>query len=319
MLFQKFCSLILFLMILFAVSKPVAASCGTCIIPRLGKEDTAVRAESGDKKWYFEYLFEQKVWDEMDARDAHNLHHQGHHFHDKTTEDFHHFSLGRKVLEDLTFFIEIPYVIRRSLEVDSHSILGSKQSSEGWGDTHLIGDYRFWKSDDQSLSLTGGVKFPTGKTKEKNSIGTLFEPELQPGTGSFDYILGTVYKRDMGRFSLIGNATHVFNTEGDYNFTFGDVSSVSLYVDYLFNPQSETMKKKVGLDVVYQYEQKQKDDGVKVADSGGQTILLGPVLKSEVNSRVSFFSSFLYPVVQNLGGVHQELDFEWTAGGKILW
>ena len=79
------------------------------------------------------------------------------------------------------------------------------------------------------------------------------------------------------------------------------------------------MKNKIGLDAIYQYEQKQKDHGVKVADSGGQTILLGPVLKSEVNSQLSFFSSFLYPVVQNLGGVYQELNFEWTAGGKILW
>lgn len=294
------------------------ASCGSCVIPQLGKDDALIKSESRDKKWFFEYLFEQKNWDEMDAQAAHELHDDGFHLHDKTTEDSRHFKFGGHLTGDVTVFAEIPYVVRRSLEIEEHDILGSKQKSEGMGDLHLMGDYRFWKDDKQSLSAVGGIKFPTGQTEEKNSIGTLFEPELQPGTGSYDYILGGIYKVQNSRMSFTGNLVYVFNNEGDHDFEFGDVLTTSFYADYLMNPGSEHFKTRVGADLVYQLARKQKDDGEKVSDSGGQTVLLGPVIKVDVNTHVAFFSSVLFPVSQNWGGVHQELDFEWTVGGKLV-
>ena len=169
------------------------------------------------------------------------------------------------------------------------------------------------------MSLAGGVTFPTGETKEKNSVGTLFEPELQPGSGSFDYILGGIYQQNFNRVELIGNTSYVFNSEGAQSFRYGDVFTAAAFADYLLNPSGENFKVKAGVDATFQYEQKQKEDGVKMADSGGASILAGPTLKVEVNRYVSVFSSFLAPVYQDLGGVHQELDYEWRAGGKILW
>ena len=42
-----------------------------------------------------------------------------------------------------------------------------------------------------------------------------------------------------------------------------------------------------------------------------------PAVVVEGSKNISVFSSFHTPVMQNLGGVHQELDFAWTAGGKV--
>jgi len=318
MSFGRFYLLILLLILMLGfVGK--AAACGTCTIPRLGKDESTVRTESHDKKWYFEYLFEQKNWDKMDARDAHQLHHQGHHFHDKTTEDYHHLSLGRYVTEDFKVFAEIPYVIRRSLEIDNHSILGSQQKSKGFGDLNLIGNYRFWKDDKQSLSFVGGVKFPTGETKEENSVGTRFEPELQPGSGSYDYVAGGIFKINNQRVSWTGNMTYVFTTEGAQNFEYGDIFTASLFGDYLINPDSARFKARTGIDMIYQNERRQKDAGVKVMDSGGEAILAGPVIKVTAHDGFNLLGSLLHPVYQNLGGVHQELDFEWMLGGELRW
>lgn len=303
---------------LFILSLSIRAwACGSCTIPRLGKDEASLRATDQNHRFYFEYLFEQKNYDVMDAHAAHELHHDGHHLHDKTTEDLHHLKFGTLIGEKLDVFIEIPYVIRRSLEIDTHSILGSKQSSEGWGDLNLISSYQVWQNGGQSFSPVAGIKFPTGSIKEKNSIGDQFEAELQPGSGSYDYVLGGIYKFDTERLAFVANMSYLFRTEGRNDFEFGDVFVTSFYADYLLNPMMKSFPVRAGVDLVYQNEQKQKEAGVKMADSGGQTILLGPVVKVNAGDHVSLYSTFMYPISQNLGGVHQELDYEWTLGSQV--
>ncbi len=75
----------------------------------------------------------------------------------------------------------------------------------------------------------------------------------------------------------------------------------------------------MGLDTNLQLEGKHKQEEEKVADSGGTTLLVGPSLKLDANNHTSWFANVLYPAYQDLGGVHQELDFTWTMGGKIAW
>jgi hypothetical protein len=294
-------------------------ACESCTIPNLGRNRGAVTTESKDKKWFFKYLFEQQEWEKLDIQAAHELHEDGRDIHVKTTQDFHHFSLGNHVTENLTVFTEIPYVIRRSKEIEDATILGSNQKSEGWGDLFLFGDYAFFKENNKSASFVGGVKFPTGSTNRLNSVGDKFELELQPGTGSVDYVTGGVYKQQMNRVELLANMVYVFKTEGARDFKFGDLFSTSLFVDYLINPDSKMFNTKVGIDANLQYEQKQKDNGSKVSDSGGTTILLGPALTIGATRDIAIFSSVMFPVYQNLGGVHQELDYTWTLGAKLNW
>jgi len=288
-----------------------AFACGAC--------GYTLRSQTSDQKWYFEYLFDQVNWDKMDAREAHNLHHSGHEFHDKTTEDFHHFKLGRRVTDRLEFFADIPYVIRRSLEVENHAILGSKQRSEGWGDTQIVGDYRFWQDNGRSLSAVAGMQFPTGSTRELNSVGTRFGPELQPGLGAYNYIVGAVYRMEGRRSSLTANATYVFTTRGAQEFETGDIVTLSTAWDYAINPRSKYLKFRAGVDAVFQYEQQDKVDGVAGKDSGGQVLLAGPVFKVQANEHLAFTGSLLLPVYQHLGGVHQQLDYEWMMGGQLRW
>src|SRR3989338_4276857 len=306
----------IFFSILFLNVSEIFA-CESCTIPRLGREKKFSSQESSQQKWFAEYLYEEQNWDEMEARAAHQLHHQGRHFHDKTVEQFQHVMAGYHPTADWTVFTEIPYVTRHSIEIDSHAALGSSQTSQGLGDLSLVGHYRFWKKDAASLGAVAGIKFPTGFTGERNSIGSKFEPEMQPGSGSFDYITGAVYQKGFGRVGLLGNVAYVFKTPGGQDFEFGDLFSTSLLLDYALNPQSKFFKTKIGLDLNLQHEQRQEDKGATVADSGGKTLLLGPAVVVEGSKNISVFSSFHTPVMQNLGGVHQELDFAWTAGGKV--
>lgn len=304
----------MFLTIL-AGDKNVSA-CEICTIPRLGRQEPLVSAEDTNHKWFFEFLFEEQNWDELDPTFAHNLHHAGHHVHDKTREYFFHFNLGRRVTEDLSVTFELPYVVRHSLGVE-HANLGNKETSEGFGDLNVMASYRTFQSERAGFSLVGGVKLPTGETDQIDSTGALFEPELQPASGSWDFLMGGIFEHRWDRVILKGNATYSFKTEGEQDYTFGDLFSTSLFADYVWNPDNPNVVVKTGMDINYQYTRKDEDAGVTVDDSGGHTIFVGPTMTLEGLRGMSVFGTFLYPVLQDPNGVHQKLDFVWTLGGKL--
>jgi hypothetical protein len=308
---------LLFLFSLFVFDPKPAGACESCVIPNLGRR-TGFEKETLAKPWFFDFTFEQQNWDERPALEAHELHEEGHHIHNKTHEEFYHFTLGANPSEKVTFFAEIPYVVRGLTEVEDHDRVGEKEVSEGIGDLNCFLTYRFLRQGENYLGAVGGVKFPTGETKELNSQKVRFEPELQPGTGSYDYPFGAVYQLRVNSFVFRGNAVYVIKTQGDQDFEWGDLFSTSLFIDYIIH-SGNNAETKIGLDLNFQHEGKQSHHGSKINDSGGTTLFLGPALTIKAGDHVWIFVNFLFPVHQNLGGVHQELDFVWSAGAKVNW
>lgn len=291
-------------------------ACEMCTIPRLGRQEKLIATEDSDSKWFFEFLAEEQNWDKLDPVYVHGLHHSGHDVHDKTKEYFYHYTLGRMLSDHVAVALELPYVVKHSLGID-HATLGRKETSEGLGDLSLMASYRVIREEKIAVSAVGGVKFPTGETGRKDTAGNKFEPELQPGTGSYDLLVGGVLEHQMDRVIVKGNITYSFKNEGEQDYKFGDIFSTSLFVDYIINPKGENFKAKAGVDVNYQLAQKDESSSVKDPDSGGHTILAGPTITVEGPKNTSLFINVLFPVMQDLGGVHQELDYTWTAGGKI--
>ena len=82
---------------------------------------------------------------------------------------------------------------------------------------------------------------------------------------------------------------------------------------------NQKIRIKPGIQLNYTHEAHQFDHDEKVEDSGGDTIFLGPILSLDISKHSSLFASFQSPLSQHTGGVHQELDFQWNAGGKIGW
>lgn len=294
------------------------ATCESCAIPRLGRTDKTMSTNE-TKPWSFDFAYEQLNWNEIPVQEAHELHEEGHDVHNKKYDSFYHFKLGFNPTQDFSILAQIPYVVRESIEIEDEDRLGQIERSEGIGDLNLIGNYRFYRFADGYVGAIGGVKFPTGRTGERNSHGERFESELQPGTGSFDYPMGLNWEWSKERLILRGNAIYVIKTEGDQDLEFGDLFSTAIFADWIINPDSKNFHTKIGLDLNFQNSQKQIHRGAKVADSGGNTLLLGPVLTIEATDQVAFYGDILFPVYQNLGGVHQKLDFIWNVGLKVKW
>ncbi len=313
-MFLQLCLVIVF--ILSGASALLA--CDSCSIARVGREDGRVFSESTDGRWFADYLYENQNWHEKEGGEAHAIHHTGRHFHAKTTEEYHHLTIGSRLTERVTVSGRLPYVRRHSIESHSHAGAGTALLSEGLGDLQLLGDYKIIAHPDSSVSALLGVKAPTGSTREKNPDSERFEAELQPGSGSVDYLAGGAYRQGWDRARMTANAVYVLKTEGAQDYTFGDLFSTSVIGEYLLNPESD-IKARVGLDANLQYEQRHRDHDATIQDSGGVTLLLGPVVSLEAGDHVSIHGSFLGPVVQDLGGIHQTLDFAWTAGAAVKW
>ena len=290
-------------------------SCGCT----LAKMSDTVRATEQNKPWFFDFTVEQQNWKKKPAEDANALINEGHDFHDKTHEEFYHFMLGATPIDRFTLVAEMPYVVREAIEVEDADNLGKKQRSEGWGDLSLIGIYKVLVKDDDFLGITGGVKFPTGETKNNNFQGERFEVELQPGTGSYDYPIGIVYRHTISPIVLSGNVSYVIKTKGSQEFQYGDLFFASLNADYTLNPQSKAFQTNVALEMNIHHEQKQTDHGVKKEDSGETSLFMGPGVSIKANDNVSIFGNVLFPTYQTTGGVHQKLNYIWTVGAKIAW
>ncbi len=300
---------------LFANNAQACDSCG-CVLSRLGSK---ICATASDKPFYFDFTVEQQNWNTENSRVAHNLHHNGHHVHNKTHEEFYHFSLGTSPVEKLHLLAEIPYVHRSFTELDNHAILGNKESTEGWGDLKISGLYKVLETESGYVGPMAGVKFPTGSTSEENSVGTLAEMELQPGSGSYDYSVGGGFGWSQGLWSINGNMLYTLKTEGDHDFEFGDVLSSYVFLAYDAGQLCKMAYARIGLDVNFQLEDKQNHLGHEIADSGGALVLMGPAVVLTITDRVALTGNFLLPVYQDMGGVHQELDFVWHAGARIKW
>jgi len=303
--------------------KPILAcdSCG-CSLARINSEGKLTQTE---KPIFFDFTFEQQVWHKRDTQLARELGKKGHDTHDKTTEEFYHFGFGANFLKRFSVFAELPYIVRHDLNVEplddsdpaAVDHLGERRTSQGFGDLSLTSIFKLLKNGNNFIGPLAGIKFPTGVTNNKTPQGDKFEPEMQPGSGSFDPSVGTAFAYQVWRIAVHGNAIYTIRTRGGQDFRFGNLFSTYVFVDYLLNPKSKYFQSKVGIDATLQNEQKQKSRKGRVADSGGTTMLLGPEFSIRGNDYISIFGNFLFPAIQNLGGVHQHVQFVWNAGVKI--
>jgi len=119
--------------------------------------------------------------------------------------------VGYGLTDDLTIGLRLPYLLRTDIKsghdeggevaIDSHG------DSNGIGDLIFLGQYRFLNDQPNSLecALLLGIKTPTGSTGVKDRNGILFEAEHQPGSGSWDPLLGIAASKRVGAISFDAN------------------------------------------------------------------------------------------------------------------
>jgi hypothetical protein len=105
---------------------------------------------------------------------------------------------------------------------------------DGLGDALLYGQYRFLRDEAMArhAALLFGLKTPTGRTDVKKADGSLIESDHQPGSGSWDPLLGFAFTQQAGRWSFDLNGLYSFVNDGAGATNRGDIANYNLALSY---------------------------------------------------------------------------------------
>lgn len=147
-------------------------------------------------------------------------------------------NLAYGITDDFTINVQLPYLSRSNVreghfdEDEGEAEVERLGDSEGIGDLTVLGQYRFFNRNETLAALLAGVKLPTGVTDRINDEDERFETEFQPGSGSFDPLLGVAAKQSWGPSSITGSLLYTIATEGAQGTDLGDQFDYSLAYAY---------------------------------------------------------------------------------------
>ena len=87
---------------------------------------------------------------------------------------------------------------------------------------NLLAKYRLTDGEGAGFALIGGIKLPTGSTHRRDPEGERLETEHQPGTGSWDPILGASASLPLGGTQLTASALYQLSGRGAQRTRLGD-------------------------------------------------------------------------------------------------
>ena len=238
---------------------------------------------------------------------------------------------GYGFTDDLTIGLRLPYVLRTDIR-EGHNegnevVIDTHGDSNGVGDLTVLGQYRFLNNMPNSLecALLVGIKIPTGATGVKDRNGELFETEHQPGSGSWEPLLGMAASKRVGAISFDANLLYTFATRGAQRTNLGDRLHYNLATSYrLGNEKShhhshETAgHQHLAWDLMFEVngEWQMKQDIANVVDenSGGSLVYLSPGVRLCGDSGWAATLSVGVPVIEDRNGVQHETDVRMVFG-----
>ena len=218
--------------------------------------------------------------------------------------------------DDVLVMANIPY---RKTQVDGHlhvhdngvvELHDDKGGDEGLGDITLLSRITLSRQhtlDSTTLfALTGGIKLPTGSTHGRTDDGEYLDAHTQLGTGSYDLLAGPSVNYSKGKYSVSGNALFIISGSGDAGDTkhgFGDAINYDLTSRYRLSPDTIGTSPNsyfASLGLVGELRGKEKEDGNKLADSGGNTVYLTPGIQMNFGPQWSAELSYQQAVYHDL-------------------
>lgn len=210
----------------------------------------------------------------------------------------------------------------------SRKTFSETQNSIGIGDLSLLTQYKLLTSETQKLSISSGIKIPTGKVNHLGSSQIILSPDMQSGSGSFDLLLRGAYsKSDFLLPFMTGLASVIYRKNGtndsfgkrdNFNgrsFAFGDEVIANVGVSYLSTLASGFLIPDLGIKV--RWGSKNKEQGVDSPNSGGQWLSLPLGLSFVADDKKSIRLYTEIPVYQNLSGLQITTDF--TFGVQFIY
>ncbi len=230
------------------------------------------------------------------------------------------YALNKKI----AFSAILPYVNQ------ARESFSQAEVSNGLGDLTLLAQYNFQTKPKTSISflnkpmnnfgLALGIKVPTGKIFHDDDRGVVLSPDMQSGSGSYDFLIRTFHQKNhfvLKNLSLMNSASYKINTTNQHfgdpqklagrQFKFGNELILQTQLFYNLLLQTNFILPDVGLQL--RISEANVEQGVLSSNSGGQwlSIPFGLAYFFKQKSTLRVFGEL--PIWQNLDGLQITSDY----------
>lgn len=238
--------------------------------------------------------------------------------------------LAYGVTDRLTLAVDLPYLHHDNIREGAHSHHGGAAHNEvvkrgnmsGLGDATLLAKFRLLGSAESGLALIGGLKLPTGSTRKRDNEGERFETEHQPGSGSWDPIVGLAAGTPLGALQLNASAIYQKAGKGAMNTRLGNRAQGGLALTRRFEvpdhheagddqPHGHASWDAF-VELTGEWEGRQKIGGEVEAHSGGRAVFLSPGARFNSASGWSAGASVGVPLWQRIRASHPDMGYRLT-------
>lgn len=151
------------------------------------------------------------------------------------------------------------------------------------------------------FAVTAGLKMPTAPRQRRDTDGAFLPMEAQPGTGSWDPLLGMSYAYFPRPFSFYASVQGSAPLRSKSEFRASASLRTTTTLQYQVRPW---LAPRLGVDT--RLDARSYEDGLPERDSGGFIGFVSPELLVSPATDVVVVLSARIPVVQALAGYHDE-------------
>jgi hypothetical protein len=234
----------------------------------------------------------------------------------------------------LTVSAELAYLRRDDLREGEHSHVGGLATNDveqlgtvsGIGDLNLLAKYRLTGEEGLRLAVVGGLKVPTGSTHKRALDGERLETEHQPGTGSWDPIVGASAAMKTGAVQFTASALYQFAGEGAQHTRLGDRLQGGVSISHHFGEPDEAHHHDAGkaehhhhheahdnwdafVELGGEWEGRQEIAGAVERASGGSWIYAAPGIRFNSRNGWSAGGALAVPLWQHIRDSHPDNRF----------
>jgi len=189
--------------------------------------------------------------------------------------------------------------------------------SQGLGDASVLGNFILLNTGDSlrrtwqhTLTVGGGIKLPTGQHRLKDAEGQLLHANLQPGSGSTDFMLSAAYTLRRGAWGLATDVLGRLNTTNHHDYHFGNRLSGSAKFFYWKTMRRVSFLPNAG---VFADHAAANLDGNSFAEGTGGSIALATLGLDVYAGHFSMGITIQQPVYQDLGGGKIQSNTRWMT------
>lgn len=267
-------------------------------------------------------------------------------------------ALAYGITNDFTVSLRLPWVKRTGIleavqdDPADPVTINDRGNTSGFGDVTVLGQFRFLNNptSKSQAAFLFGFKAPTGRTDLVDPFGEVFETEFQPGSGSWDALIGVAASQQLTpSWGLHANILGVITGTGAQDTNLGNrvlYNAAAVYRVFgttASEPHSHRPRdafahagphvgaitkapivaeqhQHVALDALLElngeWHDKQTALGVIDPNSGGNTVYLAPGLRLTVDKWAGYVSAGI-PIVRDVNGIQPAASWRIIGGVSV--